>query len=176
MIEAIDIFAPDKLCRRCKRTKPLDGFSRNKRAKDGLQTYCKVCTNALTMERYRRDPAPYAARNAAYQKRVGRPYAQAQKRASRRYRAKPDTKLRDRERWLRRYGITLDDYTSMHQKQGGCCAVCGVSEIEHGKPLVVDHEHTTGRVRGLLCHKCNIGLGLFGDDIFRLQRAINYLL
>lgn len=52
----------------------------------------------------------------------------------------------------------------------GRCQMCG----DEAK-LCVDHDHTSGRVRGLLCHRCNIGLGYFGDDITRLEGAIEYL-
>lgn len=61
----------------------------------------------------------------------------------------------------------------MYLEQGGCCAICG--EPEGKDRLVVDHDHTTGKVRGLLCRTHNVGLGHFGDSTALLQAAINYL-
>lgn len=81
----------------------------------------------------------------------------------------------DRERKLRRYGITPEDYNSMFESQNGRCAVCGVHQSELSKPLFVDHEHDTGITRGLLCQRCNFAIGLFDDDVGRLLDAIRYL-
>ncbi len=79
----------------------------------------------------------------------------------------------------RNYGITLEDYNTMYEEQGGVCKVCGdvgfTMAKHHKVKLVVDHNHKTGEVRGLLCHNCNRGLGLFQDDLSILQKAIKYL-
>jgi hypothetical protein len=69
-----------------------------------------------------------------------------------------------------RYGLSEADFAALLQKYAGCCAICG-----HKGTLVVDHCHSSGSVRGLLCHGCNRGLGCFADDLNRLQRAIVYL-
>lgn len=74
---------------------------------------------------------------------------------------------------LRRFGITLDDKKAMYARQGGKCAIC-TDEIEL-MPSAVDHCHTTGKVRGLLCLCCNFTLGLMKDDTTRLRNAITYL-
>ena len=88
----------------------------------------------------------------------------------------------DRDKHLRRkYGITSTEFDVLLAKQGGVCALCGndepvVRNAKSGKEaLAVDHCHPTGRVRGLLCFKCNTALGAFGDDASRLQLAIDYL-
>jgi len=73
----------------------------------------------------------------------------------------------------RKYDITLAEYEEMHEAQEGVCAIC--FEPETGKMLAVDHCHTTGAIRGLLCSHCNTALGKFRDDPARLQSAINYL-
>ena len=70
-----------------------------------------------------------------------------------------------------RYGITLHDYDTMLVAQRGCCALC---EQRMDRPNV-DHCHTTGEVRGLLCHLCNRGLGLFKDSPAVLIRAAEYV-
>lgn len=77
---------------------------------------------------------------------------------------------------LRAYGLTLDDYTAMLTAQGGRCAICGAASSDATKRrLAVDHCHGTGRVRGLLCGKCNIGIGQFNHDPDLLTKAIEYL-
>jgi hypothetical protein len=81
----------------------------------------------------------------------------------------------DRERKLKRYGITSEDYNSIFDAQEGRCAVCGIHQSELKKPLFVDHVHSTGKIRGLLCHRCNFAIGLFYDNIDNLFNAINYL-
>jgi len=83
-------------------------------------------------------------------------------------------------RYLERvYGITLHDYNVLHEKQGGVCAICkgpGFKLKEcHNVLLVVDHCHTTGKIRGLLCPNCNRGLGLFQDSKDNMKEAIDYL-
>lgn len=76
---------------------------------------------------------------------------------------------------LWRYGIGLEDYNKLFVSQKGYCKICGRHQADLSKKLDTDHDHTTGIVRGLLCHKCNLGLGLFKDNIENLKRAIEYL-
>jgi hypothetical protein len=73
------------------------------------------------------------------------------------------------------YGLTLEQYNEMLEVQGGRCAICGVLQTEVKMTFRVDHDHTTGKVRGLLCHKCNVSLGLMNDNPEILQNAIKYL-
>lgn len=70
-----------------------------------------------------------------------------------------------------KYLVSVTDLEALAAKQGGRCACCA-----EAKPLVVDHIHGTHHVRGLLCHKCNSGIGKLGDDIAGLQRALAYLI
>lgn len=84
------------------------------------------------------------------------------------------------QRFKRRYGITLKDYNTLLDNQKGLCFLCGhpPSGIHSsGRPHVlhVDHDHSTGKVRSLLCTQCNRGLGYFKEDIELLKRAIGYL-
>lgn len=78
------------------------------------------------------------------------------------------------------YGLSHDEYTAMVEVQDGRCAICRqepVRKSQYGTryPLHVDHDHTTGQVRGLLCFSCNAGLGKFRDDPERLRAAASYL-
>lgn len=76
---------------------------------------------------------------------------------------------------LRPHGLKLADYERMLAAQGGGCACCGAKVNKSGRRLGVDHDHRTGKVRGILCHHCNAGIGHFGDDPERLRLAIAYL-
>ncbi len=89
------------------------------------------------------------------------------------YRGSNEEALRDKD--LKRfYGISSSDYEEMLVKQGGVCLLCN-EECTSGKRLAVDHCHVTGKVRGLLCGKCNRGLGMFNDNIAVLLKAAEYL-
>lgn len=75
----------------------------------------------------------------------------------------------------RHYGISLEDYNVLLEKQKGLCAICKRKELhQRWKCLSVDHNHKTGEVRGLLCHRCNVVLG-YANDINVLIMAIKYL-
>ena len=95
---------------------------------------------------------------------------------------KTEYKQRIRKYNLKKYGLSIDCYEKLLKDQGYSCKICGIS-AQHapgvgsskGGVLCVDHDHETNKVRGLLCAKCNTGLGLFVDDISNLQKAIIYL-
>lgn len=101
---------------------------------------------------------------------------------ARAYRAANPDKMRN-STLKKSFGIGLVDYQKMYDNQNGCCAICGGYETvinpahKHGdtQPLSVDHNHETGKIRGLLCSSCNTSLGGFKDDIQLLQNAIQYL-
>ena len=71
-----------------------------------------------------------------------------------------------------RYGLTTEDYRRMLMQQQGVCKIC---KRKSRATLCVDHSHATGKVRGLLCHRCNTGLGLYDDDPRRLHEAAAYV-
>lgn len=75
------------------------------------------------------------------------------------------------------YGFSVKQYDELLLKQNYMCAICGSKEANSStaKFFYVDHDHITKKVRGLLCHKCNFGLGQFNDSIELLNNAINYL-
>ncbi len=74
------------------------------------------------------------------------------------------------------YGLTLEQYNEMLTSQNGVCKICAGPDNGPWGTLAVDHCHITGKVRGLLCAKCNKGLGQFKDDTELLDKAKSYLL
>jgi len=78
---------------------------------------------------------------------------------------------RRRELLKRKHGMTLEKFEDLLASQGGVCAICG--EVPHRTHL--DHSHTTGRIRGILCYRCNIGIGYLQESPRILQAAIAYL-
>jgi hypothetical protein len=115
--------------------------------------------NVDRKERYARD-ADYRARVKARQ----RAYNQAHKHAI--------SVRRQGGHLKRRYGISRTDYAAMLARQGGVCAICGKPPE---KTLCVDHCHSTGRIRGLLCRQCNFGLGCYAEDQAALVAVLAYL-
>lgn len=81
----------------------------------------------------------------------------------------------ERERTLKKYGIDIATYEATLEIQGGCCRICKKRPEDDPQPFHVDHSHKTGRVRGILCHGCNTGIGLFKEDVAFLKEAIAYI-
>ena len=87
------------------------------------------------------------------------------------YRKKPLSKRR--EIWLKReHGITLEHYEKLYKEQDGKCAIC---KKVQDKSMNVDHNHITGKIRGLLCNKCNRGIGYLDDSYVLVENAALYL-
>lgn len=76
-------------------------------------------------------------------------------------------------RLMAKYGLTPNEYYEMLNTQHGKCAICEKPITE--RKFTVDHDHKTGKVRGLLCFHCNTALGYLGDEVIILKRAIEYL-
>ena len=93
---------------------------------------------------------------------------------NKKYKLENPEKIKNTE-LVRTYGITLEMYNKMLVDQNFCCAICGKHNSNFKKQLSVDHDHETGAVRGLLCHHCNTGIGMFKDNTEILKKATNYL-
>jgi hypothetical protein len=91
--------------------------------------------------------------------------------------APPNKRFEDRRDGIirRQYGITLAQYEQMLRDQDYKCAICGNEDEVEGRRLAIDHCHETSKIRGLLCGKCNRGIGLFYDNKELLSNAISYL-
>lgn len=109
---------------------------------------------------------PWHIRNREYRKIKDKEYRQNNQEKERK---------RARKNQVKSYGITEEDYNKMFEEQDGCCAICKRHQSEFTKSLFIDHCHKTNKVRGLLCHNCNIGLGSFKDNIELMKNGINYL-
>lgn len=102
-------------------------------------------------------------------------------------RYREETQMKDRKRYaslspeekkrlqVKKYGITLEEYNQMFANQGYRCAICGSDDSKSKLDFCVDHCHNTGKVRGILCHGCNKGIGYFEDNLNNLESAIKYL-
>lgn len=130
------------------------------------EKYCYVCTRILPDENF--------ARNSTKPGEI-RPECREcdnKQRQDRKRREKERDPDAWRDKYLRKtYSISLEEYNEMLQKQNGLCWICGESS-----DLVVDHDHESGKVRGLLCNLCNTSLGGFKDNIVSLEKAIAYLI
>ena len=73
---------------------------------------------------------------------------------------------------LEKYGLSENRYKEMIENQGNMCAIC---KRKYKRTLEIDHDHKTNKVRGLLCFRCNFGLGWFQEDINRIERLLRYL-
>jgi hypothetical protein len=172
-----------KICTKCGAEKPEADFNRYGGKKRGIRPDCRVCQharNAAYIEKNREKRKAYHRqwRLDHYDEYVG-------KDAAWRARNKDKIKAKNARRagntsrgynLCGKYGITEADYAVLFERQSGRCAVCRTDKPGGmGNRLHVDHDHVTGKVRGLLCHHCNSGLGNLRDDILRLKAAIAYL-
>lgn len=143
-----------KKCTKCRIDKPLDDFCRDNRRTDGKRSDCRECERkqAATWRKKHPDDKAHQSRKWYLSKGKWKSWANAVK---------------------YKYGITLVEYESALKKQDSTCAICGKGQF---KALHIDHDHESGKIRGLLCKQCNIGLGMFKDNTEVLASAIRYLI
>jgi len=152
-----------KICTVCGHEKDIDDFCKDKRNKSGVGSRCKECRNKYTSESLQ---TPNGKRLRKERFKI--------------YRKTPTGKIiganQCRKHILKsRYGITLEQYDDMLKDQEYVCKICGTDKLGGQGRFKVDHDHITGKIRGLLCNLCNRGLGYFKDNIEFLTRAIQYL-
>lgn len=150
-----------KVCRSCGETKPKLSFYAHRSTLDGRANYCSECAKHHQREWNNKNRERIREGNA-------------------RRRSDPATLKRynhqRRRKWLQLYGLTPGDYNALLESQGGTCAICGQPGQTWGENnLHVDHDHDTDEVRGLLCGKCNVGIGMLGDNAESIRRALAYL-
>jgi CRISPR/Cas system-associated protein Cas10 (large subunit of type III CRISPR-Cas system) len=160
-----------KDCGWCGIAKPLDDFYRMSSGKQGVRPECKACTREYRRRWYAQNREREIARVHEWQ----RENADRVNARSAEYRKKPGRARAMRDLYYRRtFGLTADDVDQLIAKQNGCCAICGRSP-QRLASLHLDHDHTTGQIRGVLCSTCNQGLGQFKEDPTLLEAAAAYL-
>ncbi len=156
-----------KTCKRCSNEKPEGEFLQSKKRDRSLSSECKDCRKT----RLRANQTRYEQRHPEKVKTSRAKYAaNIQARYRKRH---PELVLNRYMKWM--YGISLEEYHELSQQQNGVCAICGGLPRSRNRRLCIDHCHLTGKVRGLLCHKCNSTLGFMKDSPSLLQAAIDYL-
>lgn len=156
----------EKQCTKCGIVKPTDAFSPDKRRPDWLQGQCKACR--CEQMRQIREADMDKAREISR-----RSFAKNRKKGTE-YRLEWKRRNRDKVRGYalkERYGITIEQLNAMKEAQGHRCAMCGKELTARAH---TDHDHTTGKVRGILCGGCNLGLGYVEKAGF-LENAREYL-
>lgn len=152
-----------KNCGECKKDLTYDLFPNNKNTKDGLSHYCKKCCVKKTMESRNREKTINPLTGKRNYKKKYNQYA-------------VNSKDYIRNSVLKtKYKINLEIYNQMILDQNNKCAICNRHTNILPKALDVDHCHTTGKVRGLLCGKCNMGIGYFQDNPEIIEKALNYI-
>lgn len=145
-----------KTCKRCGEIKPLQDFYAKRYGGERYQSWCKVCQKAAIISGYNNDPEKHAAYNREWgRKNKGR---------------KADIALKTR------LGVPHGTYERMLAEQGGQCAICGTTNPgSRINRFHVDHAESTGRVRGLLCGRCNMGIGQLFHDEAHMAAALAYI-
>ena len=156
-------------CSKCAEVKSRDAFSPDKRARTGLQRICKVCRSTRETEWRLANPEKFAETCAAYYRRnrksraaYGREWMKRNPHKKREYALK------------RRYAMTQADFDAMLVRQNNACAICLRPFKKSPKAPHIDHCHTTGKVREILCGGCNIVLGHMERPGF-VESALRYL-
>lgn len=150
-VEKLSGIMPDmQVCRKCLETKSLEDFYRVSRDSAKRNSMCKKCSYIKSLAWRRNNKDKIATYSLKRQPNWHRAYT------------------------LAGYGLTLQEYELWREKQQGVCAICKLP-CATGKSLSVDHDHHTGKVRGLLCMMCNTAIGKLGDSVELLKNAIEYL-
>lgn len=159
-------------CTKCKFEKDVSNFKKHRQRKNGLYEQCREC-----VREYRSRPEVKAQSLAAQRKRYQRPHVKEMARIRSLEFRKTDIGKRCviNSNLRITYGISINEYDALFTTQKGCCAICEKHQVELTRRLHVDHDHKTGKIRGLLCHYCNTSLGGFKEDSAMMKKAIEYL-
>lgn len=143
-----------KTCSTCKIEKSINEFYERKNRQKvgpGLHSKCKSCARTAR-NNYQRKYNPEWIKN----------------------KLKKDPQYARRKNLWKNYKITIEQFNNMLLSQGGCCAVCKGPPMGKGQ-FHVDHDHATNKIRGLLCHKCNVALGMVNDSVDHLSSLMGYV-
>lgn len=164
-----------KTCKACVKLEPRFPRTKAKQREYGAEKKCSECKKTFPISHFTLCKSTYNGRH--YRNSICRE-CMARRRRTRYATEEGRNKIRDGA-MKAAYGINLEEYHRKNAEQKGLCAICCKPEraVRKGKRLMlaVDHSHVTSRVRGLLCNRCNKGLGCFLDARSNLQAAIDYL-
>lgn len=165
-----------KKCSKCNLLKSEEEFGKHRRNRDGLNTECKQCNKERATlwqknnkEKINKKCREWNMANPEKRKEISK------RDNDKRKRKKKNSYL------LKTYGITIEQYDQLFDEQDGICKICSKPESNLDKRtglpvmLAVDHDHTTGKIRGLLCANCNMALGLLNDSANLFKKAAHYL-
>ena len=166
-----------KRCGSCHEEKAISSFNRQSKAKDGRQSICHECRVTYDRRRAGRFASPTCddcgVSVSTFQRRRCETCARQRiNTRAREFRAQNPRQLK-LQAVTRQYGLSPAEYDMILKSQDNCCAICR-AHVSNQK-LHVDHDHVNGEVRGLLCVRCNMGLGCFKDEKKNLERAIWYI-
>jgi hypothetical protein len=185
----------EKACAICRIVQPLENFARNNRRPDGRGSYCKPCAREKyqqpAVERKRSVEQPVEGEQKCRECGEVKPYNEYHWESDKgryRYRCRSCVYAQSKAYWRaegserqrarqlqKKYGITVAEFDAMLAAQRGGCAICSAAVNPNARSLAVDHCHKTGKVRGILCGRCNLAIGQFDDDPDLLRRAVMYL-
>ncbi len=182
----------NKQCTTCGVYKVTSDFHKYSKAQDGLKPLCKLCVREYDQNEddpKRKYPRKIDENGNIHCRNCGEYFKEKDMKNSKvgQYKGisycKTCAPLLGHIRNVKKYGITIDQYHEMLEKQNYSCKICGLKESTYRKRLSIDHDHlccpgvkSCGKcIRGLLCHYCNMGLGSFKDDVSLIKKAIEYL-
>ncbi len=146
-----------KICTKCNLEKEFSEFGKMKHGKFGLRAACKLCQNEEFKQYYKNNKSSVNAKNQEWER-------------------TPKGKIAKRFYYIKKmYGLTKDEWLEMLESQNNSCKICNTYSDDLGF-FHTDHDHDSGKVRGLLCKNCNTILGHAKDNIDILNNAIKYLL
>ena len=151
--------------------RPFNGFWREPKAKNGMRecTQCKITKPVIAFRPHSQKPHTQLSICRECEKIVRR----------RQYWENPERYRRNSRIWKLKayYGMSWEQFCAFVESHGDKCAICDTTlhALKNTKKYAIDHDHRTGRVRALLCHQCNPGLGSFRDSPELLERAAAYL-
>ena len=159
-----------KTCGKCRKTKPETEYNFQDKRRGTRVSWCRSCWRLYMRAYYKQNADTIKARARKWD--ADHPH-EVKARSKRWWADASHRRLDKGRKILKAYGITLDDFEKLLSKQGGVCAICGGTNGK--RSLGVDHNHATGRVRGLLCAHCNFAVGLLKDDSIIAKRMVAYL-
>jgi membrane-bound lytic murein transglycosylase len=186
-VNALKLVEPiSKICFKCKQAKELSAFSMHSKTATHRSSYCRSCANEKTRAWRSNNPERSSTTKRKYYEKNKLKISERAKNWAKNNRERlnankrryyRDDPLRSRNSTLKmKYGISQQQYNDLLVYQNSNCAICGINQSDLKKPLYVDHCHKRiNFVRGLLCQKCNTGIGHLGDSVEIIEKALIYL-